>query len=52
MPIRIVPGGTVTTRKPSFWKYLENRVEFEIDDSLDNKLLMSVAPRGFLRRKM
>jgi cephalosporin hydroxylase len=42
----------VTTRKPSFWKYLENRVEFEIDDSLDNKLLMSVAPRGFLRRKM
>ncbi|BCO84635.1 hypothetical protein MINTM011_29700 [Mycobacterium paraintracellulare] len=52
VPIRIVPGGTVTTRKPSFWKYLENRVEFEIDDSLDNKLLMSVAPRGFLRRKM
>lgn len=30
--------------------YLESRPEFEIDQSIDNKLLISVAPKGYLRR--
>lgn len=46
------PWGHRDNPKTVVWKYLENHVEFEIDDSMDNKLLMSVAPRGFLRRKM
>jgi cephalosporin hydroxylase len=30
--------------------WLETHPEFEIDESIDRKLLVSVAPRGFLRR--
>lgn len=36
--------------KTAVWKYLEAHPEFEIDKSIDNKLLISVAPDGFLRR--
>lgn len=42
-------GGNLKT---VVWKRLETHLEFEIDDSMDNKLLISVAPRGFLRGKM
>lgn len=37
--------------KTAVWKYLETHSEFEIDSSIDDKLLISVAPSGFLRRK-
>lgn len=37
--------------KTAVWKYLETHPEFEIDSSIDDKLLISVAPSGFLRRK-
>jgi len=30
--------------------YLQSHPEFEIDHSIDNKLLISVAPKGYLRR--
>lgn len=38
--------------KTVVWKYLETHPEFDIDDSVDSKLLISVAPRGFLRKEM
>ncbi|GLE50767.1 cephalosporin hydroxylase family protein [Mycobacterium montefiorense] len=38
--------------KTVVWKHFETHPEFEIDDSIDSKPLISVAPRGFLRRKM
>ena len=31
-------------------KYLETQSEFESDQTIDNKLLISVAPRGYLKR--
>lgn len=46
------PWGHGDNPKPVVWKYLETHLEFEIDDSMDSKLLISAAPRGFLRRKM
>lgn len=38
--------------KTVVWKYLETHPGFDIDDSVDSKLLISVAPRGSLRREM
>jgi cephalosporin hydroxylase len=32
------------------WKYLEESKDFEIDVQLQNKLLITVAPDGYLRR--
>ncbi|ASX01119.1 CmcI family methyltransferase [Mycobacterium intracellulare] len=43
------PWGHGDNPKTVVWTYLETHLE--IDDSMDNKLLTSVAPRGFLRRK-
>lgn len=45
------PWGPGDNPKTAVWKYLEAHPEFEIDKSIDNKLLISVAPDGFLRRK-
>lgn len=36
--------------KTAVWKYLESHPEFEIDTAIPNKLLVTVAPDGFLRR--
>jgi cephalosporin hydroxylase len=36
--------------KTAVWKYLETHREFEIDSSIDNKLIITVAPDGFLKR--
>jgi cephalosporin hydroxylase len=36
--------------KTAVWKYLESHPEFEIDKSIENKLLITVAPDGYLRR--
>lgn len=45
------PWGRGDNPKTAVWKYLQTHPEFEIDDSIDNRLLISVAPHGFLRRK-
>jgi len=37
--------------KTAVWKYLETHPEFEIDAMMQDKLLLTVAPDGFLRRK-
>lgn len=37
--------------KTAVWEFLKTHPEFEVDKSIDNKLLISVAPSGFLRRK-
>jgi cephalosporin hydroxylase len=36
--------------KTAVWKYLETHSEFEIDKSIQNKLLITVAPDGYLKR--
>jgi cephalosporin hydroxylase len=36
--------------KSAVWAYLKNHSEFEIDANIDNKLLISVAPQGYLKR--
>jgi cephalosporin hydroxylase len=36
--------------KTAVWDFLKSHPEFEIDKSIDHKLLISVAPDGFLKR--
>ena len=36
--------------KTAVWEYLKNHPEFEIDKSIENKLLITVAPDGYLKR--
>ena len=36
--------------KTAVWKFLEQNSNFEIDKQIDNKLLISVAPEGYLKR--
>lgn len=36
--------------KTAVWEYLKNHPEFEIDKSIQHKLLITVAPDGFLKR--
>ena len=36
--------------KTAIWKYLKSHPEFEINKQIDHKLLISVAPDGYLRR--
>jgi cephalosporin hydroxylase len=42
-----VPGNNPKT---AVWEYLKTHPEFEIDKSIDHKLLISVAPDGYLTR--
>ena len=42
--------GVGNNPKTAVWKYLESHPEFEIDKSIDHKLLISVAPDGYLKR--
>ena len=44
------PWGPGDNPKTAVWEYLKTHPEFEIDDSIDRKLLISVAPQGYLRR--
>lgn len=44
------PWGPGDNPKIAVWKYLEKHPEFEIDTAIDSKLLISVAPSGFLKR--
>jgi cephalosporin hydroxylase len=44
------PWGPGNNPKTAVWEYLKTHPEFEIDKSIDNKLLISVAPDGYLKR--
>jgi cephalosporin hydroxylase len=44
------PWGPGDNPKTAVWEYLKTHSEFEIDKDIDNKLLISVAPDGYLKR--
>jgi len=44
------PWGPSNNPKTAVWKYIEKHPEFEVDKQIDHKLLLSVAPEGYLRR--
>jgi cephalosporin hydroxylase len=44
------PWAPGNSPKTAVWEYLKTHKEFEIDKSIDNKLLITVAPDGFLKR--
>ena len=44
------PWGPGDNPKTAAWEYLKSHPEFEIDLQIDNKLLISVAPGGYLKR--
>jgi cephalosporin hydroxylase len=44
------PWGVGDNPKTAVWEYLKAHPEFEIDKSIDHKLLLSVAPDGYLKR--
>lgn len=44
------PWGPGDNPKTAVWDYLKTHSEFEIDSGIDDKLLISVAPDGYLRR--
>ncbi len=44
------PWGPGNNPKTAVWKYLETHNEFEIDKTVQDKLLVTVAPDGFLKR--
>lgn len=44
------PWGKGNNPKTAAWEYLKNHPEFEIDKSIVSKLLITVAPNGYLKR--
>lgn len=44
------PWGPGNNPKTAVWEYLKSHSEFEIDRRVDRKLLISVAPDGYLKR--
>jgi cephalosporin hydroxylase len=44
------PWGPGNNPKTAVWEYLKTHDEFEIDKRIDHKLLISVAPDGYLKR--
>jgi len=44
------PWGPGNNPKTAVWEYLKTHPEFEIDRSFEHKLLITVAPDGYLRR--
>jgi cephalosporin hydroxylase len=45
------PWGCGDNPKTAVARYLEDHPEFEVDVSLETKLLLTVAPGGYLRRR-
>jgi len=45
------PWGPGDNPKTAVWEYLKTHPEFEIDQLMNNKLLITVAPDGYLKRK-
>lgn len=48
--IRERPWGPGDNPKTAVWEYLKTHPEFEIDENVQNKLLITVAPDGYLKR--
>jgi len=46
------PWGKGNNPKTAVWQYLQENQEFEIDVGIQSKLLITVAPDGYLRRKV
>jgi cephalosporin hydroxylase len=44
------PWGPGNNPKTAVWKYLKTNSEFEIDKSIQNKLLITVASDGYLKK--
>lgn len=44
------PWGPGDNPKTAVWQYLKSHSEFEIDKNIQNKLLITVAPDGYLKR--
>lgn len=44
------PWGPGDNPKTAVWEYLRGNTEFEIDKKIQNKLLITVAPDGYLKR--
>ena len=44
------PWGPGNNPKTAVWEYLKTHPEFEIDKSIQHKLLLTVAPDGYLKR--
>jgi cephalosporin hydroxylase len=44
------PWGPGNNPKTAVWEYLKTHPEFEIDQNIQHKLLITVAPDGYLRR--
>jgi cephalosporin hydroxylase len=44
------PWGKGNNPKTAVWEYLKSHPEFEIDRSIQNKLLITVAPDGYLKK--
>lgn len=44
------PWGKGDNPKTAVWEFLETNDDFIIDEQMDNKLLISVAPSGYLKR--
>ena len=44
------PWGPGNNPKTAVWKYLESDPRFEIDKTIQNRLLITVAPDGYLKR--
>jgi cephalosporin hydroxylase len=44
------PWGPGDNPKTAVWEYLKSHPEFEIDKNIQNKLLITVAPDGYLKR--
>jgi cephalosporin hydroxylase len=44
------PWGVGNNPKTAVWEYLKTHPEFEIDKAIQHKLLITVAPDGYLRR--
>jgi len=44
------PWGPGDNPKTAVWEYLKTHPEFEIDNSIQHKLLITVAPDGYLKR--
>ena len=53
LPAGIYPErtwGPGNNPKSALYAYIKDHPQFEIDDAMDHKLLISVAPQGYLKR--
>jgi cephalosporin hydroxylase len=44
------PWGKGNNPKTAVWEFLKEHDEFEVDEMIENKLLITVAPEGYLKR--